>query len=164
MTTDTPAQDTYYFPSRVGSAEEVERWVRIQDTLEDSITGLSPIERHDLLSVVFHWWGKAQENTPQVRPDPYNGACPECPEPAAGSGEYPSAYSGSTEVSYCTRHRTSWVVSHGYDSPDQTDDEQRAIWDEVGLDEFTRVDPVYYLREWFGGERRWGRTVTGARP
>jgi hypothetical protein len=69
----------------------------------------------------------------------YFGLCPVCHE----TDGYANA--GRSHRFYCREHKTSWCVGSNLFSSwrDQTEAEQRAIWDEIGLDDFEDVEPYF---------------------
>lgn len=89
------------------------------------------------------------------------GVCPEC-----------HWYTGRLNTGrghwgYCTPHKTTWSIGSNLfsDWKDQSEEEQRRIYDEVGLDAYTEVEPwvfkprtePYPACEFCGkpAERRW---------
>jgi hypothetical protein len=70
----------------------------------------------------------------------YFGGCPQCGK----SDGYANA--GRTHIFYCKAHRTRWIVGANLFSSwryrPMTEDEQRRIYDEIGLGEFTEVEPL----------------------
>lgn len=67
----------------------------------------------------------------------YFGLCPVCHE----TDGYANA--GRSHRFYCKEHKTSWCVGSNLFSSwcYQTEAEQRAIWDEIGLNDFENVEP-----------------------
>jgi hypothetical protein len=68
-------------------------------------------------------------------PDQLHGGCPEC-------GLWDGAiYIGKGEWSYCLVHRTRWMDGSNNTSGwvHQTEDEQRAVYDRIGLGGFEHV-------------------------
>ena len=75
----------------------------------------------------------------EVTTDEYFGGCPECGK----TDGYLNT--GRTHVFMCETHRTYWVAGSNLfsDWRDETEAEQRAKWDEVGMEEFRLVKPIY---------------------
>jgi hypothetical protein len=71
--------------------------------------------------------------------DAYFGLCPICHK----SDGYANA--GRSHRFYCKEHKTSWLFGSNIfsDWRWQTKEQQRAIWDEIGLDDFTTVKPYH---------------------
>jgi hypothetical protein len=69
----------------------------------------------------------------------YFGLCPVCHE----TDGY--ANSGRAHRFYCKKHKTSWCVGSNLFSSwrGQTEAEQRAIWDEIGLNDSEDVEPYF---------------------
>jgi hypothetical protein len=55
------------------------------------------------------------------------------------------ANAGKSHRMYCKEHRVSWYVGANLfgDWRDQTEEEQRRIWAEIGLDDFRHVEPFF---------------------
>ena len=70
------------------------------------------------------------------------GLCPVCHETDS------CVNAGRSHRFYCKEHKTSWCVGSNLFSSwrGQTEAEQRAIWDEIGLNDFEDVKP-YIPRE-----------------
>jgi hypothetical protein len=70
------------------------------------------------------------------------GLCPICHETDG------FANAGKSHVFYCREHKTSWCVGTNLFSSwrEQTEEEQRRIWNEIGLEEFEDVKPYFYPR------------------
>ena len=58
------------------------------------------------------------------------------------------ANAGKSHRFFCKEHRVSWPVGSNLFSSwrDETEEEQRRIWDEIGLNDFTEVKPYHYPR------------------
>jgi hypothetical protein len=69
----------------------------------------------------------------------YFGLCPICHK----TDGYLNA--GQSHRFYCKEHKTSWLAGSNLfsDWRDQTEEEQRRKWAEVGLDMFENVTPYY---------------------
>ena len=69
----------------------------------------------------------------------YFGFCPVCHK----NDGY--ANTGRSHRFYCKEHKTSWSVGSNLFSSwrGQTEAEQRAIWDEIGLNDFEDVEPYH---------------------
>ena len=67
------------------------------------------------------------------------GLCPVCHR----TDGYANA--GKSHIFFCKEHQKSWFVGANLFSSwrDQTEEEQRRIWDEIGLEEFERVKPYH---------------------
>jgi hypothetical protein len=69
----------------------------------------------------------------------YSGeaGCPEC-----GGGDGRVINVGPAQVAFCSKHRVKWVIGSNLFSSwrNQTEDEQRRIYDELGLGDFEHVD------------------------
>ena len=74
-----------------------------------------------------------------ITTDEYFGGCPECGK----NDGYLNT--GRTHVFMCKTHRTSWIAGSNLFSSwrNETEAEQRAKWDEVGMEDFKRVEPIY---------------------
>jgi hypothetical protein len=74
--------------------------------------------------------------------DDYFGLCPICHK----TDGYANA--GRSHRFYCKEHKTSWLVGSNLFSSwrDQTEAEQRKIWDEIGLNDFADVEPYFHPR------------------
>jgi hypothetical protein len=72
----------------------------------------------------------------------HDGLCPVCHRIDG------IANAGKSHRAYCKEHRTSWRVGVNLYSSwrDQTEEEQRRIWNEIGLNEFTDVEPYFHTR------------------
>jgi hypothetical protein len=69
------------------------------------------------------------------------GLCPVCHK----TDGYVNA--GSTQYFYCEAHKKAWCVGTILeDWRDQTKDEQRRIWEEMGMEHFEQVEPYFYSR------------------
>jgi hypothetical protein len=68
----------------------------------------------------------------------YFGGCPQCGK----NDGYVNA--GRTHIFFCKAHRTKWIFGANIfsDWRDQTEDEQRRVYDEIGLGDFTSVEPL----------------------
>jgi hypothetical protein len=82
--------------------------------------------------------GITMERSMTMKVENYFGGCPHC----GRTDGYANA--GKSHRFFCKDHRTSWCVGSNLFSSwrDQTEDEQRRIWAEIGLDEFTDVEPL----------------------
>src|SRR5262249_53662843 len=84
------------------------------------------------------------DDPPRFRPDPdpgvaHFGGCPIC-------HKYDGhANVGRSHVFYCKEHKKAWNVGSNLFSgwADQTEEEQRRIWDKIGLDQFEEVAPYH---------------------
>jgi hypothetical protein len=58
------------------------------------------------------------------------------------------ANAGRSQHFYCKEHKMSWCLGSNILSSwrKQTEEEQRKIWNEIGLDEFEDVQPYFYTR------------------
>jgi hypothetical protein len=58
------------------------------------------------------------------------------------------ANAGRSHRYYCKEHKTSWCIGSNLFSGwrEQTEDEQRQIWDEIGLNNFKDVEPYFHPR------------------
>jgi hypothetical protein len=56
---------------------------------------------------------------------------------------------GRTHVGYCKEHKKSWLVGSNLFSNwrNETEEEQRCIWADVGMDDFEVVEPYFHPRE-----------------
>jgi hypothetical protein len=81
---------------------------------------------------------RSKQMTTQMKVPDYFGGCPQC---GCNDG-YVNA--GKAHVFICREHKTSWTIGSGLFSSwrDQTEEEQRRIWDEIGLEDFTWVQPL----------------------
>ena len=70
------------------------------------------------------------------------GLCPICHR----TDGYANA--GRSHIFYCVEHRASWCVGSNLLSSwrEQTETEQRKIWNEIGLKEFQDVKPYFHTR------------------
>ena len=77
----------------------------------------------------------------------YFGVCPVCHKTEG------YANAGKFHRFYCKEHKTSWSVGSNLFSSwrDQTEAEQRAIWDEIGLNDFENVEPYSAARQGLRG-------------
>ena len=59
------------------------------------------------------------------------------------------ANAGKSHRFYCKEHKASWLVGSNIFSSwrDQTEEEQRRIWNEIGLNEFADVEPYFRPQE-----------------
>jgi hypothetical protein len=84
--------------------------------------------------------------------DNHFGVCPHCYKTDG------FANAGKSHRFYCKQHRVSWYVGSNLFSNwrDQTEEEQRRIWNEIGLNDFESVEPYHpapydkWLREAVG--------------
>jgi hypothetical protein len=69
----------------------------------------------------------------------YFGLCPVCHR----TDGYANA--GQAHRFYCKEHKTSWLAGSDLFScwRYETEEQQRKIWDEIGLNEFDDVEPYY---------------------
>jgi hypothetical protein len=67
------------------------------------------------------------------------GLCPHCHRTDG------CVTAGKANVFYCKVYRVSWCVGTIF-KDDKTEEEQRRIWDEVGLEGFETVVPFFYPR------------------
>ena len=83
--------------------------------------------------------GDVVELQSAVTTEEYFGGCPECGK----NDGYLNT--GRTHVFMCKTHRTSWIAGSNLFSSwrNETEAEQRAKWDEVGMEDFKRVEPIY---------------------
>jgi hypothetical protein len=74
--------------------------------------------------------------------DDYFGVCPICHK----CDGYANA--GRSHRCYCKEHKTSWCIGANLfsDWREQTEEEQRQIWDEIGLNNFKNVEPYFHPR------------------
>jgi hypothetical protein len=74
--------------------------------------------------------------------DDYFGLCPVCHR----TDGYANA--GRSHRFYCTKHKTSWLAGSNLfsDWRRQTEEEQRKLWSDIGLDDFKDVEPFVYPR------------------
>src|SRR5262245_9394249 len=70
------------------------------------------------------------------------GLCPICHKTDG------CANAGRSHIFYCNEHKTSWCVGSNLFSGwrKQTEEEQRKIWNEIGLEEFQDVRPYFHPR------------------
>jgi hypothetical protein len=75
--------------------------------------------------------------------DGFFGLCPICHKMSG------FANAGRSHRAYCKEHKKSWFIGANLFSSwrQQTKDEQRKIWDGIGLNEFEDVQPYFYPRE-----------------
>jgi hypothetical protein len=68
----------------------------------------------------------------------YFGVCPQCRRHDG------FANVGRSHWSFCREHRVKWWVGDNLFSSwrDQTEEEQRRIYDEIGLGEFEKIEPL----------------------
>jgi len=68
----------------------------------------------------------------------YFGGCPTCGK----SDGYLNA--GKSHRFYCSEHKTSWCIGSNLfnDWKDETEEEQRAKWRAVGMEDFADVEPI----------------------
>ena len=76
--------------------------------------------------------------TTQMKVPDYFGGCPQC----GRNDGYVNVY--KTHVFICREHKTQWKVGSNLFSSwrDQTEEEQRRIYDEIGVGDFTEVEPL----------------------
>jgi hypothetical protein len=81
---------------------------------------------------------RSKQMTTQMKVPDYFGGCPQC----GRNDGYVNA--GKTHVFICREHKTSWTIGSNLFSSwrYQTEEEQRRIWDEIGLEDFTEVEPL----------------------
>jgi hypothetical protein len=74
--------------------------------------------------------------------DDHFGLCPVCHRTDGFANAWKS------HVFYCKEHKTLWFAGSNLFSSwrDQTEEEQRRIWKEIGLDEFEYVEPYHHPR------------------
>jgi hypothetical protein len=74
--------------------------------------------------------------------DDHFGLCPECHQ-AEGF-----VNAGKAHFVFCKVHRLFWFVGANLFSSwkEQTEEEQRKIWQDVGMDHFDEVEPFFYPR------------------
>jgi hypothetical protein len=72
------------------------------------------------------------------------GSCPDCRVEFPNREDWPYTNAGKTHRFYCTEHKTSWVGGVNLMSTWQgeTEEEQRAAWDRIGLDNYRDVEPA----------------------
>jgi hypothetical protein len=78
--------------------------------------------------------------TGKVTPmDDYFGLCPHCHK----NDGYVNA--GKSHRFYCKEHKVSWCAGSNLFSSwrHQTEDEQRRIWNEIGLNDFADIEPYF---------------------
>jgi hypothetical protein len=73
-----------------------------------------------------------------IKVENYFGGCPQCGK----TDGYANV--GKSHWFYCREHRTMWNVGTNLFSSwrDQTEEEQRRIYDEISLGSFTEVEPL----------------------
>src|SRR5579863_4829145 len=78
--------------------------------------------------------------TSTMQPDYYFGACPHCEQ----TDGYVNA--GRDHWYICKEHRVMWWVGSNLFSGwrDETEEEQRRVWNENGIGHFTVIEPVYF--------------------
>jgi hypothetical protein len=71
--------------------------------------------------------------------DDHFGLCPHCKK----TDGYANA--GKSHRFYCKEHKVSWCVGSNLfsDWRGQTEDEQRRIWNEIGLNDFANIEPYF---------------------
>jgi hypothetical protein len=71
------------------------------------------------------------------------GLCPTCHKTDG------CANVGKSHRFFCKEHKVSWFVGSNIFSSwrDQTEEEQRRIWDQIGLNDFENVVPYFYPRQ-----------------
>jgi hypothetical protein len=76
--------------------------------------------------------------------DDYFGSCPICHK----TDGYANA--GRSHRFFCKEHKTSWCVGSNLfsDWHHQTEEEQRRIWNEIGLADFQNVKPYHHPRQY----------------
>jgi hypothetical protein len=74
------------------------------------------------------------------RQDDGFGLCPVCHQ----TDGYANA--GRSHRAYCKEHRVSWLIGANLfsDWRDQTEEEQRAIWEDIGLSTFKDIVPFFW--------------------
>jgi hypothetical protein len=82
------------------------------------------------------------------------GLCPVCHKTDG------CAYAGKSHTFYCREHKTCWHVGSNILSGwrEQTEEEQRKIWNEIGLEEFQEVKPYFHPKRWQTARRRKARS------
>jgi hypothetical protein len=80
------------------------------------------------------------QDMPEERQDDYFGLCPYCHK----MDGYANA--GRSHRAYCKEHRVSWLIGANLfsDWRDQTEEEQRAIWEDIGLSTFKDIVPFFW--------------------
>jgi hypothetical protein len=116
----------------------------VRDALNDGLSGL------DLRGVLKSEAGKLRVKAESAKAvedvvgsgdgwkiDGSFGLCPICHKVDGW------ANAGKAHVLYCKEHKKTWCIGANIFSSwrDQTEDEQRKIWKEIGLDEFEDVEP-----------------------
>jgi hypothetical protein len=73
-----------------------------------------------------------------MKVDSYFGGCPKC----GGTDGYVNV--GRNHWFICVEHKTKWCVGSNLFSAwrFETEEEQRHLWDSLGLDDFTEVEPL----------------------
>jgi hypothetical protein len=74
-----------------------------------------------------------------VTTDEYFGGCLECGK----CDGYLNA--GRTHVGYCAAHKVRWIIGANLFSSwqDETEEQQKQVWDEAGLEDTRLVTPIY---------------------
>lgn len=69
----------------------------------------------------------------------YFGGCPQC------GGNDGCANVGKTHLFYCSEHKTKWSPGSNLFSGwrDETEEDQRKRWEEIGLGDFDAVEPIF---------------------
>jgi hypothetical protein len=107
-------------------------------------------------------WRNQMRQLIKKRKDDYFGLCPHCKSYTG------CVKAGKTDIVYCAEHQISWIAGSGLFSSFHTLDEQRAIYDEIGIGEMERIERPFFwpptLRERVSNwlyERRHRRWLKG---
>jgi hypothetical protein len=93
--------------------------------------------------------------TPEKRFDAYFGTCPVCHK----SDGFLNV--GRSHWHYCKEHKTTWCSGSNLFSSwrNETEDEQRKLYDEVGMAEFENVTPYHAPGDWPQSNEELARAV-----
>jgi hypothetical protein len=81
---------------------------------------------------------RSKQMTTQMKVPDYFGGCPQC----GRNDGYVNV--GKSHVFICREHKTKWSIGSNLFSSwrYQTEEEQRRIYDEIGVGDFTEVEPL----------------------
>jgi hypothetical protein len=103
-------------------------------------TGRGPPEDHDAPARPVTRRSPMTDTMMSTRQDDGFGLCPHCHQ----MDGYANA--GRSHRAYCKEHRVSWLIGANLfsDWRDQTEEEQRAIWEDIGLSTFKDIVPFFW--------------------